>query len=78
MPRQDATGPAGMGAMSGRGFGWKMKFGARRGLGRYFNWGWPQSMEERKKALAEHRMALKEELEAVKREEAALSKKEGS
>lgn len=76
MPGFDQTGPRGMGPMTGRGFGpcglglgWRRKFGAGRGLGRYFGgWGWPQTDEEKKKALAEYKKALEEELEDVKKE----------
>jgi len=79
----DKTGPQGQGPMSGRGFGpcglglgWRRRFGAGRGMGRYFNWGWPQSKEDQKKALAEYKKALEEELEDIKKEEEDLDKTE--
>lgn len=84
MPNYDGTGPAGMGPRTGRGFGpcglglgWRRRFGAGRGLGRYFGWGnWntPQTKEDKLKALKEYKKALKEELEDIKKEEEDLSK----
>jgi hypothetical protein len=81
MPGYDRTGPQGLGPGTGRGFGpcglglgWRRKFGIGRGLGRYFNWTWPRSKEEAKKALAEYRKALEEELEDVKKEEEEVEK----
>jgi hypothetical protein len=47
-----------------------------RGMGRYFNWIWPQTTEDQRKALADYREALEEELEDVKKEEEELSKGE--
>lgn len=76
MPRFDTTGPIGQGPVTGRGFGpcgfglgWRRRFGAGRGLGRYFGWCWPQTQEEEKQALSEYRKVLEEELEDVKKEE---------
>ena len=83
MPGFDKTGPQREGPMTGRGFGpcglglgWRRRFGAGRGMGRYFNWGWPQSKEDQKKALAEYKKALEEELEDIKKEEKDLDKTE--
>jgi hypothetical protein len=83
MPGLDKTGPTGMGAMTGRGFGpcglgmgWRKRFGAGRGLGRYFGWNFPQTKEDKLKALAEYKKALKEELEDVGKEEEETSKGE--
>ena len=81
MPGFDQTGPKGTGPMTGRGFGpcglglgWRRRFGAGRGLGRYFgSWAWPQTGEEKKKALAEYKKALEEELEDVKKETEELT-----
>jgi hypothetical protein len=79
IPRQDGTGPQGMGPVTGRGFGpcgfglgWRSKFGRGRGMGRYFNWNWPQTVGDKKRALSEYRKALEEELEDVIKEEEAL------
>lgn len=79
MPRFDETGPTGMGPRTGRGFGpcglglgWRKKFGAGRGMGRYFSWGWPTSKKEQLGALKEYKQALKEELEDVEKEEKEL------
>ena len=68
MPGYDRTGPFGAGPMTGRGFGpcglglgWRRRFGAGRGMGRYFgNWNYPQNP--------------KEELEDVEKEEEELKK----
>jgi len=83
MPGFDKTGPMGMGAMTGRGFGpcglglgWRRRFGAGRGLGRYFGWDFPQTKEDKLKALVDYREALEEELEDVKKEEGEISKGE--
>jgi hypothetical protein len=83
MPRRDATGPIGMGPGTGRGFGpcglglgWRRRYSPRRGLGRYFDWEWPQTKEDQLKALAEYRRALEEELEDVKKEEEQVQVKE--
>ena len=80
MPGFDVTGPLGLGPRTGWGFGlcglglgWRRRFGPGRGLGRYFGWGWPQTKEDQKKALAEYRKALEEELEDVKKEEEGLN-----
>lgn len=69
--------------MTGRGFGpcgmglgWRRRFGMGRGMGRYFNWNWPTTSEDQKKALAEYRKALEEELGDVKKEEKELGEKE--
>ncbi len=74
MPGFDGTGPLGQGPMTGRGFGpcglglgWRRRFGAGRGLGRYFGWRWPQTKEEEKQALADYKKALEEELEDVEK-----------
>lgn len=81
MPNFDGTGPAGAGPMTGRGFGpcgfglgWRRRFGAGRGMGRYFGWKWPQTSEDQKKAISEYKKALEEELEDVKKEEEELEK----
>lgn len=76
MPFRDGTGPLGQGPMSGRGFGpcglglgWRKRFGAGRGLGRYFSgWNFPQTNEEKKEALDSYKKALDEELEDVSKE----------
>ncbi len=82
MPGFDRTGPMGMGPMTGRGFGpcgmglgLRRRFGMGRGLGRYFNWGWPSS-EDQKKALADYKKALQEEMKDVEKELADLEKSE--
>lgn len=81
MPRFDGTGPLGQGPMSGRGFGpcglglgWRRRFGFGRGMGRYFNWGWPKTKKEQLNALKEYKKALREELEDVDKEEKELAK----
>lgn len=81
MPGFDGTGPMGQGPRTGRGFGpcgfglgWRKRFGAGRGMGRYFGWQWPQSQEDQKQALIDYRKALEEELEDVKKEEVELGK----
>ncbi len=83
MPGFDKTGPMGAGLMTGRGFGpcglglgWRRRFGAGRGLGRYFGWNWPQTKEDKKKALTEYKKSLEEELEDVKKEEEEIDKAE--
>lgn len=75
MPGFDKSGPMGAGPVTGRGFGpcglnlgWRQRFGAGRGMGRYFHWSWPKTKEEEKVALEEYKQALKEELEDVQRE----------
>lgn len=76
MPNFDGTGPSNTGPMTGRGFGpcgfglgWRKRFKAGRGMGRYFgNWNWPQTKEEQAQALEEYQKALEEELEDVQRE----------
>jgi hypothetical protein len=83
MPNFDGTGPRGLGPRTGRGFGpcglglgWRRRFGAGRGLGRYFGWAgwnWPQTKEEQVEALNNYEKALEEELEDVKKEKAELS-----
>lgn len=81
MPMFDRTGPLGQGSLTGRGFGpcglglgWRRRFGPGRGLGRYFNWGWPETKEGQLKALEEYREAIREELEDVEKEEKELAK----
>lgn len=81
MPKFDQAGPQGMGPMTGRGFGpcglglgWRRRFGAGRGLGRYFGWVWPQTKQEQKRSLADYKKALEEELEDVKKEGAEITK----
>lgn len=82
MPNFDGTGPVGMGNGTGGGFGpccldlgWRRKFGAGRGLGRYFgSWADPATKEEKLAALSEYKKALEEELEDVKVEEKELDK----
>lgn len=81
MPTLDKTGPQGQGPMTGKGFGpcglgWRRRFGMGRGMGRYFNWGWPQTKVDQKKALADYKKALEEELEDIKKEEEDLNKTE--
>lgn len=80
MPMFDKTGPLGLGPLTGRGFGpcglglgWRRRFGPGRGLGRYFNWGWPETKKEQSEALKEYKKALREELEDVEKEEKELS-----
>jgi len=75
MPRFDGTGPMGTGPGDGRGFGpcglglgWRKRFGAKRGLGRYFCWNWPQNKNDQKQALADYQKALEEEMDDVKKE----------
>jgi len=75
MPGFDGSGPLGRGPLTGRGFGpcgfglgWRRRFGAGRGMGRYFNWGWPETKEDQIKALEEYKKALQEELEDVEKE----------
>lgn len=81
MSRFDRTGPLGQGPLTGRGFGpcgfglgWRKRFGSGRGLGRYFNWDWPETEGEQLKALKEYKKSLQEELEDVKKEEKELAK----
>lgn len=81
MPNFDGTGPTGAGPMTGRGFGpcgfgcgWRRKFGAGRGMGRYFGCNCPQTPQDQKKALVDYRKALEEELEDIKKEEEELEK----
>lgn len=75
--------PPAAGQDFGRGFGfgpcglglaWRRQFGAKRGLGRYFGWNWPQNPNDQKQALANYRQALEEELVDVKKEETDLNK----
>jgi len=81
MPKYDKTGPLGMGPRTGRGFGPCFGFGSghlrhhARGLGRYFQWGWPQAKQDQIKVLTDYRKALEEELEDVRKEEQELSEK---
>lgn len=95
MPKFDKTGPLGQGPRTGRGFGpcgfglgWRRRFGAGRGMGRYlrsgaeetklgeagsyFGWNWPETKEEQLKSLEEYEKALGEELEDVKKEKKEL------
>jgi hypothetical protein len=81
MPGFDKTGPYGLGSMSGKGFGpcglglgWRKRFGAGRGMGRYFTWNWPQNKEEQKNAIIEYKKALREEIEDVNKELIDLKK----
>lgn len=81
MSRFDRTGPLGQGPLTGRGFGpcgfglgWRKRFGSGRGLGRYFNWDWPETEGEQLKALKEYKKSLQEELEDVEKEEKELAK----
>ena len=84
MPRFDGTGPFGAGPRTGRGFGpcgfglgWRKRFGAGRGMGRYFGgWNWPQTKTDQIKSLTDYKKALEEELEDVKQEEIELRKEE--
>lgn len=84
MPGFDKTGPMGTGPMTGRGFGpcglglgWRRRFGAGRGMGRYFGcWNFPETKEDKLKALVDYKKALEEELEDVKKEEEEVSKGE--
>ena len=95
MPGFDGTGPLGAGPATGRrfgpcgfGFGWRQRFGAGRGMGRYFGsldesvnermrssfgWNWPSTKKERLEALTKYKKALKEELEDIEKEEKDLS-----
>jgi len=76
MPRQNGTGPMGMGPMSGRGMGpcgGGMAYGRRsggRGLGWRRFWGYcpAPNMTEKEEAeiLSEEALVLEEELKAVK------------
>jgi hypothetical protein len=74
MPGFDGTGPMGTGPTGrafgpcGLGLGWRRRFGAGRGLGRYFGWSWPQTKEEQKQALEEYKKALGEEIQDVEQE----------
>ena len=78
----DRTGPQGMGPRTGRcfgpcglGLGWRRRFGAGRGMGRYFgNWNDPQTKEEKLESLSDYKKALEEELEDVKKEEEEVEK----
>lgn len=79
MPGFDQTGPLGQGPVTGKGFGpcglglgWRRRFGAGRGLGRYFGWDYPQTKEEKLKALTEYKKALEEEIEDVNKEQSEL------
>ena len=84
MPGFDKTGPMGAGSMTGRGFGpcglglgWRRRFGAGRGMGRYFGcWNFPQTKEDKLKALVDYKKALEEELEDVQKEEEEVNKGE--
>jgi len=80
MPNFDGTGPRGQGPRTGRGYGpcgmglgWRRRFGAGRGLGRYFSWNWPQTKDDQKEALAKYEQALKEELDDVRKEKEELN-----
>ena len=84
MPGFDKTGPMGAGSMTGRGFGpcglglgWRRRFGAGRGMGRYFGcWNFPQTKEDKLKAPVDYKKALEEELEDVQKEEEEVNKGE--
>lgn len=77
MPGFDKTGPQGQGSMTGKGFGpcslrfgWRRKFGAGHGRGRYFGcWNIPPTKEDKLKALGDYKKALQEELDDVQKEE---------
>lgn len=75
MPNRDRTGPAGMGPLTGRGFGpcgSGLGRGPGRGLCRYFTWGQSKTDEEKRKSLTNYRQALEEELDDVKKMEEDL------
>ncbi len=84
MPAFDKTGPQGQGPMTGRGMGHcgndtgmgrRMRgrcCGYGRGLGRYFGWNAPITVEEQKKDLSEYKKALVEELEDIEKKEKEL------
>ncbi|MBU0975111.1 DUF5320 domain-containing protein [Patescibacteria group bacterium] len=58
----------------GFGLGWRRRFGAGRGMGKYFScFNLPQTKDDQIKVLADYKKALKEELEDVKKEEKELS-----
>ena len=83
MPALDQTGPIGMGPMTGRGFGpcglglgWSRRFGAGRGLGRYFGRNFPQTKANKLKALVEYQKTLHEEMEDVEKELTDMQKSE--
>jgi len=83
MPGFNGTGPIGMGPKTGRGFGpcglglgWRRRFGAGRGLGRYFSWNWPQNQKDQLEAIKQYKEALKEEMEDVEKEEKELQSEE--
>ena len=69
----DGTCPLGNGPGRGRGFGhcyglgWK-HHNHHRGLGRYCGCDYPETKEEKKKALSEYAQALREETEDVEKE----------
>ncbi len=85
MPAFDKTGPQGQGPMTGRGMG-RCGSGVRmgrgmgqclgygRGLGRYFGWNAPITIEEQKEDLSEYKKALLEELEDIEKREKELDK----
>ncbi len=79
MPGFNKTGPLGQGPATGRGFGpcglglgWRKRFSPGRGLGRYFDWKWPQNKKEQLEAMKEYKEALEEELKDVGKEEKEL------
>ena len=76
----DRTGPLGTGSLTGRGkgpcgfgLGRGRRFGAGRGLGRFFCWGGTQTPKENLQALKDYKQALKEEIEDIEKEEQALA-----
>lgn len=87
MPGFDATGPQGLGRMTGRRFGpcgvgqgARMGFGRfhafGRGLGKYFGWNVPQTKDEKVQDARAYLESLQEEIEAAKQELADLQKSE--
>lgn len=79
MPTFDGTGPAGIGPKTGWGFGpcdfglgWRKRFGAGRGMGRYFAWNWPQTNTDKLEALKKYTEALKEEIQDAEKEKKEL------
>ncbi len=78
MPKQDKTGPSGMGSGTGSGFGpcvnkpgpFRQLFGFNRGfcqgLGRFWRFGFQASPKEEKQMLEKGAKVLEDELKAVK------------
>jgi len=79
MPAQDGTGPRGMGPLTGRGFGpccigmgRRQRFGTGRGMGRFFNWSWPnwrwpKNKADEQKGFEEYEKALRGELAEIEK-----------